>query len=46
MASQNRSSTTQITLTTYSSTFAVFISQQQLDTLVLQYFGRGLQFQC
>ena len=44
-ASQNRSSTTQITSTTYSSGSTVFISQPQLDNLVLQYIVRELQFQ-
>ena len=44
-ASQNISSTTQITLTVYSSGSTVFISQPQLDHLVLQYIVWELQFQ-
>ena len=44
--SQNRSSTTQITLTTYSSGSTVFISKLWLDNLVLQYIVGELQFQC
>ena len=45
-ASQNRSSTTQTALTMYSSGSAVFISQPQLDNLVLQNIVGELQFQC
>ena len=45
-ASQNSSSTTQITLMMYSSGSVVFISQPQEENLVLQFIVGELQFQC